>query len=104
MTELKNWKQQEDHIFACDCGDGHYLRIRWDNDDTDFRFLWLEADSYRYKKLKSRLKDAWKLIIGKPCTVAEVILDDSVCLELRDFLNTKIDAEGKNFGVGGLIA
>lgn len=32
-------------IFECDGADGDYLRISWDEEDPDWRMLWVEVDA-----------------------------------------------------------
>jgi hypothetical protein len=45
------------HVFLCECG-CCYLRLTWDDDDPDFRFLWCENWSTP-RGFRKRIRPTW---------------------------------------------
>lgn len=87
MAVLK--KEFENHdslIFPCDCGDSHYLRIEWDDEDPEWRFLWVEGCVFPHG-IKNRLKWAFNSLRGKVVFNDGVILNKEVLAELQSYIN-----------------
>ena len=90
MTKIEEEKF-EDHdelIFPCDAGDDHFLRIAWDDNDTDWRFLWITSE-WRPERLRDRIKDAFKILRGKEYCYQEIVLNDVTVASLKKFLEDK---------------
>lgn len=87
LTELER-DDQEEILLACDAIDGDYLRITWDNDDPDFRYLWLEINEYPLS-FRRKIRAIWRIVRGKQHPWGEVILNDKAVQELAAFFNTK---------------
>jgi hypothetical protein len=73
-------------IFPCDCGDCHYLRIEWDDEDPDWRFLWFEGAVWP-QSFKQRIKWAFNALRGKVVFNDGVILNKEVLADLKEFVN-----------------
>jgi hypothetical protein len=79
----------EELIFPCDCSDQDYLRITWDDEDSDWRFLWIEHDHKPHGW--NRVKSAVAALRGRVLTHGEIILTDESVDGLYEFLKGKID-------------
>lgn len=84
LVELEAAYGTRELILPCDCADGDYLRITWD-DDPKWRLLWVET--HRWPRGWKRAKVAWRALRGKPIHVDEVLLDEAKVAELRAFLD-----------------
>ncbi len=89
--------QEDGHtelIFPCDCRNGDYLRISWDDDgEADpFRYLWIEGCHPERAPLRTRLRAAVSLIVGRRVPHTEIMLDDVTTRALTDFLVTDLMA------------
>lgn len=84
MTKLESKNpNREKMIWECECG-CCYLRINWDNDDPECRFLYI--DTYHCPHtIKTRLKTAWRALKGYEVGHAEVVLDDPCVTGLAEF-------------------
>lgn len=85
LTELEKWPDHTELIFPCDAHDGDYLRITWDDEDPQWRMLWIEESSLP-QRFRSRLVKAIKLLLGQRVEGASVLLSDDAATSLRDFL------------------
>ena len=86
LTELEKWPGHTELILPCDGHDGDYLRLTWDEDDTDWRYLWIEESSLP-TSLRKRIVSAWKTLLGQRVESKSVVLADEAVRELRDFLS-----------------
>jgi hypothetical protein len=75
-------------IFPCDCANGDYLRITWEDDDPEYRYLWIES-AYQRHKFRSRVAGAWRVLTGKPHSSTEVLLSEKTVVALHAFLSLK---------------
>lgn len=87
LYEDEGWEGAESHIFPCDCSNGDYLRVMWD-EDPDFRMLWVELNN-RNNSWKQRIKDIWLILRGKERSWGEIILTDKSIKGLLKILNEK---------------
>lgn len=89
LTEIEDkWgDNHEELIFPCDCGDGDYLRITWD-EDPEWRVLWVEAWGHR-KGLWKRIKGAWRILCNQSWQHTEILLTQEVVDGLVAFLEEK---------------
>jgi hypothetical protein len=85
LTELEEWPSQQELIFPCDCGDGDYLRITWDDIESDWRALWIEH--HQKPRGWKRFKGMWAILRGRSYIWGEVILTDESIKGLHAFLN-----------------
>lgn len=85
LAEIEHPDHQE-LIFPCDCRDGDYLRITWD-DDPEWRCLWIE--NLHRPRLRTRIRDAWRTLVGRPTSSGEVILTEESLSALVDFLTDR---------------
>jgi hypothetical protein len=79
----------EDHeelIFQCCAGDGDYLRITWDEEDPEWRLLWIEA--YPSPSIRDRIRSAIRTLKGTG-TDNGVLLDKQAVRKLQEFLKDK---------------
>lgn len=88
LTEIED-PGHEELIFPCDCHNGDYLRITWDDEDPKWRYLWLEG--VQQPQRTRRIRTAWRAIRGKQLDVGEVMLSPVSVAALREFLNGKAD-------------
>jgi hypothetical protein len=91
LTELEKWSDHEEWIWPCDCHHpGHYLRASWDVADPEWRYIWIEQGMHP-PMLRDRLRDAWRCLIGRPCTGGEVVLSNEVIEDLKRFMALRSD-------------
>jgi hypothetical protein len=88
LTELERWPGHDELIFPCDCSDGDYLRLTWDDDDPEWRFLWVETWSHSPGFWK-RLRGAWRIVTGRRWQHSEVVLSSEVVAALSEFLESR---------------
>lgn len=86
LKELEKWADHKELIFPCDCANGDYLRITWDEQHGDFRYLWIEAWGNRIGPWK-RIKGAWSILRNKSWQHTEIILTEETVVALNDFLS-----------------
>jgi hypothetical protein len=79
----------EQLIFPCDCHDCHYLRVAWDDEDSECRYLWIEHNER--PRGWERVRSAVKALRGKSVLHGEIILTDESVASLVDFLTEKTD-------------
>jgi hypothetical protein len=77
-------------IYPCDCGDGDYLRITWDDDDPEWRYLWIESSHLLRGSapIWKRIKGAVGLLLGRGYQPTEIVLTEAVAAEIAAFLVT----------------
>jgi hypothetical protein len=86
MTRLTEYgPEHEELIFPCDCMDGDYLRISWD-DDPEFRWLWIEGHREIDKPLRRRIAAAVRLVCRRRSPHTEIVLSALTVRSLRAFL------------------
>lgn len=82
-------KKLDDHdslIFPCDCGDSHYLRVEWDDEDPEWRFLWFEGVVWP-RGIRQRIKWAWKSLKGDIVYNDGVILNKDTLSDLKEYID-----------------
>lgn len=86
LTESERFPDthHQELIFPCDCSDGDYLRITWD-DDPEWRYLWIEHNQ-RVTGL-NRVRFALRALMGRQNTHGEIILSSESVAGLREFLD-----------------
>lgn len=87
MTKIKSkWPGHHEDIFYCDCYDrSHAITIDFDDEDPQFRFLSF-VERFRPRGIKDRIQLAWRMLLGKDSTIAEVLLADDILLDLTKTL------------------
>lgn len=95
MSKLEEESSETHHelIFPCNCSNGDYLRITWDEEDSEWRWLWIEAE--HAPTGWDRIRSAWKALRGQPFRAGEIILTDATVDSLRQFLGTISPGEVK---------
>lgn len=86
------WPDDHDYIFRCECGNGDYLRIHWDEEDKpgdQWACMWIEQH-YRFPAWRKRLSMVWKILRGKDVHYTEVLFDKKVVAAMRSMIE---DAE-----------
>jgi hypothetical protein len=83
MTALPN-----DHVWRCDCGDGHFLTLWWWPDDPHDRALTVEGylgvEGDNSMRLRDRLVRAWRLIRnGHSASGVGLILDEATAADVN---------------------
>lgn len=85
MAELiSDFEDHEEHIFQCDGGDDHFIRITWDYEDPSWRFLWITSE-YKTSTIKNRIKEIRDAIKGRS-TYNEIVLRETVVDSLLETL------------------
>lgn len=79
ITEASTYDQE--HIFLCDCKD-HYIYLVWDK-DPEFKFLIIESQLH-YVRLRDRIKNAWKVLWGRPLNSSEIMLTKGTVISMKN--------------------
>ena len=89
MAQLESRRSNiEHHIWECECG-CCYLRISWDNQNPEYRFLWIETFQ-RPDKIKARVKTMWRALRGREVGHHEVVLDEPKITSIYNFIKEKM--------------
>ena len=75
-------------IFPCDCHDDHYLHLSWDDDDSEWRYIYV-SNQWRPVGIWAKLKDCIKILRNREYMTDEVVLNDKVIDALKEFLKDK---------------
>lgn len=89
MTKPGNLERGE-WIFPCDCSNGDYLRMRWDEHDPDWRFLWIESHALHSRQpWRRRVARAWSALRGRDWQAAEIVLTEETVARVRSVLEVR---------------
>lgn len=84
----------KEFILSCDCVDTGYLRISWEDDFPEYRYLWI-THALGLKSFRHRIRDAWNVLLGRPLDTGEVILDPVSTDALITFLQESSDEQAE---------
>lgn len=98
LRKLVADSRKHDLIFPCDCGDDHFLRLSWWDDDAGFGPSG-EIDGYLHlggnfwSRLRTRPRAVWRLLTGRHYeTYVGVVLDGGMAREIAAHLTVFADA------------
>lgn len=84
MTRLAEGTQDyEKHVFECECG-CCFLRMYWDDDDPDFRFLWITSAVSPHLGWRKRIKYVWRMLRGHAIEHTDIVLDEEKTRAIAD--------------------
>lgn len=92
MSKFKETTQRgATYIYECPCGE-HILRVAKDDDTIctvhSLQFFGYQADT----RVWSRIKQAWKILMGNPHVDADILIYPSTARELGDAILELADA------------
>lgn len=91
MSKIEEHNLGEEHhslIFPCDCHDDHYLHLEWDEEDSEWRYLYV-TNQWRPVGLRDKIKSCYKILRNREYMVDLVILNDKSIDALKKFLVEK---------------
>ena len=74
----------------CDCSNGERVELMWDEEDPDWRLLWVSLIPTRYGFF-GRISAALKMLFSKEPTWGEVVLTQEAVGKLASFLSEHSD-------------
>lgn len=87
LTEIER-SDHDELIFPSDYGADGYMRISWDFDEPEYRWVWIE-DGYKPRGF-GRIKMALKALLGREFSHNEVTLSEESVRSLYDYLATRM--------------
>ena len=92
MTKIEEYNDYDGAhsslIFPCDCHDHHFLHFEWDEEDTDWRYIYV-SNQWRPVRWRDKIKSCYKILRNREYSIDEVVLNDKSIDALKKFLEGK---------------
>ena len=93
IPEAEKYDDDEVWLIPCDCGDNHYFKLVWWDDDPDMRYASLEHVSgnpgWGFYGIKHRLRRAWDGFRSKEYSYGDIVLNDKALTTIENFIKAR---------------